>query len=394
MTRRRIAALGATTALVLAGCGYGVDRAVNHVDNDHAAQARLAEITRETCMNQGATYVMWEGAGSARECVGLTDGSFAFVKHNPAMALVLAKIKAEDKLVRQQVKAGARYVTIAYLLPISATGGVEPVKTVIEQLEGAYTAQYYANRNNVEEGTRPLVQLLVASGPFHYDTSGEIKPSDDVGQNVDTSIGAITNQICTSSPHLVLFAGRGRELAELLTDLQTRSCQTKPIEIVSGSDVINMPPVAISRNVSIGLGNVTVYYSGEANPGEWMRGSGSIFNAGKQGFDQFQQAFNSHFPGVVITDGNAMIGYDATYTGISAIRLAGATKESPGTVASKLSLLQGADQVLGATGPISLSANYLQNKMAGNPVDKAVPILQWTPGGIKFVRLEYPLGAG
>jgi hypothetical protein len=155
-----------------------------------------------------------------------------------------------------------------------------------------------------------------------------------------------------------------------------------------------MPPVPLSRTVTNGLTNVSLYYSGDASPTEWQRGSGSTFDAGQEGFGQFQETFTLQFPQVSLADGNAMIGYDATYTSINATRLAGTTNPSPEDVATKLSLLQGADQVLGATGPIDLSADYLHNKMASNPVNKAIPILQWAPGDITFVKVEYPPFAG
>jgi len=521
MTPRRRAIIAACAVLVLAGSGCGVWGALNHISDDRVAaakarvaHARLLAIAHETCMNRGATVVMWEGEGAARECVGLTDGSFPFAQGNPAMATVLKDIKAEDSSVRQQAAKGARYVSIAYLLPISATGGVEPINTAIEQLEGAYTAQLYANQNNVQGGTSPLIQLLVASsgtsaaqwkhtdqfiendvhsqhlvavagigvsltttiaevrqlagedipvfgggissdafnhvpnmvrvvpsnaddvraalefiqgassailiedtnpsdsysatlgneyfngftekcgqciqGPLSYDTSGEVSPKDPVGQNVNSSIGEMMSEICGSSTPLVLFAGRGRELALLLSDLDTRICQTKPITIVTGDDITDMPPVPLSKTVSHGLGNVKVYYSGDANPDEWQQGSGSVFTSGQQGFSQFYNTFESKFAGVALADGNAMIGYDAMFTSINAARLVGSARLSPEDVASKLSLLQGVDQVLGASGPIDLSADYSHNDMASNPVNKVVPILQWTPGGIKFKTLEHP----
>jgi hypothetical protein len=511
-TPRRKVVITVSVLLVLAGCGYGVNSLVNHIANARTAHVRLVAIAHATCMNQGATVVMWEGEGSARECVGITDGSFPFVRDNPAMALVLKKIKTEDKWVNQQAAVGAHYVSIAYLLPISATGGVMPVNTAIEQLEGAYTAQLYANHNDVQ-GTRPLIQLLVASsgtqaaqwrhtdqfiesdiriqhlvavagvgvsltstidevhqlasedipvfgdgissdafddipnmirvvssnsedvsadlkfiqgaksailiedtnrtdsysatlsnelfygfngngryiqGPLTYTTLGEISPTDTVGQNVNHSIGSMMSEICGSTTQLVLFAGRGRELAELLTDLDTRICQSKPITIVTGDDVVDMPPVPTSKNVSRGLTNVRLYYSGNASPEEWQHGSGGVFDDGQEGFNQFKNAFAPQFHGVSLADGNAMVGYDAMYTSINATRLAGTTNPSPEHVATKLSLLQGPDQVLGATGPIDLSADYAHNKMASNPVNKVIPILQWTPSGIKFVKLEYP----
>ena len=74
-----------------------------------------------------------------------------------------------------------------------------------------------------------------------------------------------------------------------------------------------------------------------------------------------------------------MIGYDAMLTSITAIRLAGTESPSPGAVIRKLSLLQGSGQVLGASGPIDLAADYTLSTVGSNPVNKVVPILRWTP---------------
>jgi hypothetical protein len=500
MSPRRIAVIAASALLVLSGCGYGVQRLLSYFANVRATQA----IADATCMNAGATIVMHEGA--ARECVGITDGAYPLIKGNPAFAGVLSKIRLEDQWVDRQADKGAVYVSVAYLLPISATGaGVEPVSTQAEQLQGAYTAQWYANRHNLQ-GTRPLIKLLVASSgtqaaqwrhsdqfieqdvtsqhlvavagigvslattiaevkqltrdgipvfassitsdkfdnitnmvrvvpgnaqdvsailkfvwpeassailiedtnqtdsydetlvhEFHdgfagdghsiletlsYDTTGEVSTTDKIGQQVGSTIGQMITNICTSSAHLVLFAGRGQELAELFSDLST-SCQTTtPITIVTGDDVTDMPPVSQAPT------NVTLYYAGEASPAEWQQGSGPLFANGQRGFAQFLHAFTTQFPGVLDNDGDAMIGYDAMLTSITAIRLAGPESPSPGAVIRKLSLLQGSGQVLGASGPIDLAADYTLSTVGSNPVNKVVPILRWSPSRIEFVTLE------
>jgi hypothetical protein len=500
-TLRRKLGIGAAVLVVLAGVGVGLAEFVNYRADADA-----------TCMNQGVTIVTHQGP----DCVGITDGSYQFdPASNPAakeLSQVEKAIKAEDARVRT---SGRGYVSIAYLMPISATGGVEPIKTVAEQLQGAYTAQYYANRNNVE-GTAPLIQLLIASSgtqaneylaadheiesyvnsqhlvavagigvsldntisevrklagagipvfgasitsdafdniknmvrsspsnqatvdaalrfirskgmttafliedtnpsdsydmtivnefrneyPDHthhiiaaesYNTTGVTTPSSKPAQEVDNRIGQMTSDICYANASVVLFAGRGRELATLLTDLGTRPCLNHHITVVTGPDVTDMP---FTSGVAQGLSSgVSLYYAGEANPGEWKNNCTSppAADLGCVGFATFSRAFSKLFKGVSDNDSNAMMGYDGTLTSIYAIRLAG-LNPTPGGVIGELSALQGTRVVHGASGPISLSANYL-NGQGSNPVGKPVPVLQLTPKGtISFVQLEWPDG--
>jgi hypothetical protein len=70
-----------------------------------------------------------------------------------------------------------------------------------------------------------------------------------------------------------------------------------------------------------------------------------------------------------------MIGYDATFTATSAIRLAYRPKLTPAEVLQELNLLQGAQAVSGASGSIHFSGDYSHGQ-GSNPVDKPVPILQ------------------
>lgn len=492
MTLRRKVIITACAAVALSGTGYGVTSLVGYLINKH-----------DTCMNAGPTVVMHEGA--AGECVGISDGSYPFAPGSQAVAAVLSKIKAENQWVRTQ-HAG-HYVSIAYLLPISETGGgVQPASTQAEQLEGAYTAQYRAN--HVLDST-PYVQLLVASsgtqaaewrytnqlvaddvrsqhlvavagigvslnatiaevrqlavddaipvfassitsnafdnipdmvrmvpsnaqdvsavlryiwpaartamliedlnssdsydstmvkgfdqgfrGDGHhitavltYNTTGEVSPSDQVAAWNSNKINQLTLSICDNAASYVLWAGRGRDLGTLLDDLTNRDCLTKRITIVTGDDVTDMP---ITAGVKSALAtDVTLEYAGEANPGEWQRGSGAVFNQGRQGFGAFSTTFRQRFPGASDGDGDAMTGYDAMWTAISAADLAGASP-SPGGVDLELNQLH----VLGASGPINLTGVYQGSDDGSNPVDKVIPILGVnSDGAFVFTKLEYP----
>jgi Periplasmic binding protein len=496
LTPRRKLGIGLAVAVVLAGAGLGLAEFVNYRADADA-----------TCMNQGITIVTHQGR--AGDCVGLTDGSYQFDPASKALAQVENAIKREDAWVRSR---GSSYVSVAYLMPVSATGGVEPITTVAEQLQGAYTAQHYANRNNVE-GTAPLIQLLIASSglnaneypatvheienyvtsqhlvavagigvslrttidevkelagagipvfgasitsdafdniknmvrsspsnqesvnaalsfikktkgsstafliedvnpsdsydttivnefrndyPKHlilateiYNAANVTSPSGQPALEVANRIGQMTSDICSTNAGVVLFAGRGRELATLVTDLGTRNCLNHHVTIVTGPDVTDMPfTTGVAQGLSSG---VTLYYVGEANPAEWNTGTGPAIRFGRAGFLRFSGAFSQLFPHVPDNDSNAMMGYDGTLTSIYAIRLAG-VHPSPGGVIDELSALQNTRVVQGASGPISLPANYLTGQ-GSNPVGKPVPVLELTPKKIiNFVQLEWPTG--
>lgn len=83
-----------------------------------------------------------------------------------------------------------------------------------------------------------------------------------------------------------------------------------------------------------------------------------------------------------------LINYDAMLTAVTAIRNASPTGGIPPRqdIAGQWLQLYGVHKVDGATGWICLDN-------AGNPYDKAVPIVQYGPGGgPTFVRLAWPTG--
>jgi ABC-type branched-subunit amino acid transport system substrate-binding protein len=485
----RVLARVLAAVLVIAGISWGANTIV---------------ISTDTCDQQGVTDVIH--VGPTGECAGITDGLFKFDPQDPELVAVENAIRQEDQHV---ASLGTSYVSVAYLMPISATGGVQAIQTVTEQLEGAYAAQYYANRHDVGgTGTAPLIRLLIASdgnqsaqwrtavddiehdvarqhlvavaglgvsldstmsavlaltgagipvvgssitadnfdnvsdlvriapsnrdevsaalsfikpkartalliedtnpddsydatlvrefatgfpdarhsiaGPENYNTS-----SGD-GTAIATRIGQMTTDICYFGVGVVLFAGRGRDLASLLTALADRDCRNRNVTIVTGDDVTNMP---ISPAVRQGLASgVTLEFAGNANPGEWSAGSGAAMASGREGFARFDGNFTRLFPRISFDDGNAMMGYDAMLTTISAIRLTTAAAPAPVNVVQELGALQGTRTVLGASGPIVLNANYLSG-FGSNPIGKAVPILRLNSDGTtSFVQLDWPDG--
>ncbi|MGH4001437.1 MAG: ABC transporter substrate-binding protein, partial [Pseudonocardiaceae bacterium] len=102
----------------------------------------------------------WLGSGVYEvdgECVGVTDGSYLF---DPAFEQVQKKIADENAWVRRQPS----YVTVALLNPLTATPtSVLSTEEILEQLEGAYTAQYQANHTSAVGDSGPPIQLVLAN---------------------------------------------------------------------------------------------------------------------------------------------------------------------------------------------------------------------------------------
>ncbi|MFJ8436663.1 hypothetical protein ACIQ9P_35755 [Kitasatospora sp. NPDC094019] len=91
-----------------------------------------------------------------KECVGVTDGSFVFTDE---LGPVTSRIKEENESV-----AGKNPVTVALMIPLVSDQQAER-REMVEQVQGAYLAQYRANR---ESGKQPPIRLVLANPGREY----------------------------------------------------------------------------------------------------------------------------------------------------------------------------------------------------------------------------------
>ncbi|MGD0560620.1 MAG: ABC transporter substrate-binding protein [Streptosporangiaceae bacterium] len=237
--------------------------------------------------------------------------------------------------------------------------------------------------------------------PQTYDTDPTVDPT---GQITRGQLSQIPLDICASKPDVVLFGGRGEDLATLIGDLAHRPC-SQPVTIVTGDDVINVQ-VAGNAPVLAGLASgVTVYYPGEFNPGEWSTPPGTnapevlvagqnVYSQAQAGYSAFAGEFSALFPRAAAPDANVALAYDAMLTSVADIRLANSgIAPAPSAVAQELNKLQGPRTVYGASGPVQLSGFYGQigkaQPQGSNPIGKLIPILSLPKGGVtSFKALE------
>jgi hypothetical protein len=207
--------VGATAVAALVGVGVWGGVTVNDVLS-HRDQ---------TCMNQRATIVMKDGPGG--ECVGLSAGDYDF---DPSLHAVDQLILQENEGVADQ--KSKHYVSIVYLLPMSVgSGGVISTRTVEEQLEGAYTAQHYANSHDVgSTGTEPLIRILIGNGGNLWDGAAGIL------RDIEAEAGA-------ANQHIVAVAGLGVSLTSTVSVVRQLTGGGLPVVGASATadDLDNIP---------------------------------------------------------------------------------------------------------------------------------------------------------
>lgn len=96
--------------------------------------------------------------GALHECVGVTDGSYDFI---PQLHLVDQAILAENQNAhRLAAREHGQVATIALLLPLTSQDPSMRAE-IVQEVQGAYIAQYRANHR--ANGLQPPIQLVLAN---------------------------------------------------------------------------------------------------------------------------------------------------------------------------------------------------------------------------------------
>jgi ABC-type branched-subunit amino acid transport system substrate-binding protein len=452
---------------------------------------------------EGVTEI---GEGAERQCVGVTDGSFAFGKED-ALVEVSGLIKDENERVTKQAEAegnggeGTPYVSVVYLLPMESPPGETLSGSSVErQLQGAYTAQVEVNQGR-SQGESPQIRLLlgntgvteeqwrhtvdqikerrqrdrivavaglgtsvaetkemtaalteadipafgsVLTSDTFENTPGLVRVappnSDEAAAAVeflstdeyaeasvlviedanqeddytstlaeefterlpsgrltedhepiqfDSSRGALatyflnqTPNLCLRAPDVVYFAGRGRDLPDLIAPLASRQCSDRPLTVLSGDDVgqVTRQEGFDEMLQSLRNGNIKLIYTGLAHPRAWETAPDAF---DKSAIAPFQDGgtYLETFKDGSLDDGQAIMAYDAMVTAVRAIRIAGKGEDLDASdVAQMITSLNDTNAVAGASGRISLLNN-------GSPDRKAIPILEVEESGEVTTRL-------
>ncbi|MGH3830576.1 MAG: ABC transporter substrate-binding protein [Pseudonocardiaceae bacterium] len=191
------------------------------------------------------------------------------------------------------------------------------------------------------------------------------------------------NDICTIQPDLIYFAGRGTDLGYFLTALSSSgACEIGSLDVMTGDDTSNLVGGRISTG---GDFNFKVFYTALAHTDQWN--SFPSTSEYIKNYLDFVATFNQeNFKDANLDDGNAMLSYDAVDVAIAATKSDAVAISDPDTVADFLVSIRCKQYVPGASGPIALGQD-------GNPIDKAMPILQLhLDGTVTQQDLAWPTG--
>jgi ABC-type branched-subunit amino acid transport system substrate-binding protein len=193
------------------------------------------------------------------------------------------------------------------------------------------------------------------------------------------------SDICADAPDVIYFAGRGVDLASFLTALSgSGACNLGPIDVLTGDDATSIVGQPLPPFQSM---HVRVFYTALATADEW-RGSPSTDDT-KQDYASFAQAFSNRANGFDPADlrgEDAIMSHDAVIATALAARLDPQATEDSSTVKAYFLRLKCTQFVPGASGDIAFDDN-------GNPVDKAVPMLELGPDRSSVLQeVNWPTG--
>ncbi|GAA3938664.1 hypothetical protein GCM10022244_53790 [Streptomyces gulbargensis] len=202
----------------------------------------------------------------------------------------------------------------------------------------------------------------------------------------------ITHLICDTRAETVFFAGRHTQLRQFINALGARGCAERSFTVLTGDEGSYLGADSKLNRAAL-KARLTVRYAALAHPDAWRPAPGRPVPATGGSATAFRTfltdiARASAKP-VPLTDGQAIVAYDAMATAVHAIRQAtpkNARYPELADVATQWPQVKGSLRVEGASGWICLD-NY------GNPYNKAVPIVDLAPDGTqRFVRIAWPEG--
>jgi ABC-type branched-subunit amino acid transport system substrate-binding protein len=223
-----------------------------------------------------------------------------------------------------------------------------------------------------------------------FTVTGQTEQYDSARSGIPTRFEQVAQTICGEKPDLVYFAGRGRDLRQLVGALAGRRCPKQEVHVLTGDDASSFLDPASSRQLSDELANaldndnITVEYTALAHPDAWKGANKHYFNSSVvEKFTAPGELFRRMFPTESLDDGQAIVSYDAVSIAVRAARSVkgqGNDEVQPDEVGQQLKGLHGNESVQGASGCIWLAND-------GTPKDKVIPIVQITENRIKFKDL-------
>ncbi|MCD2196188.1 hypothetical protein LQ327_22705 [Actinomycetospora endophytica] len=228
-----------------------------------------------------------------------------------------------------------------------------------------------------------------------------MSPEETFNPGPYSFMSSVVSSVCERQPNVIMFAGRSDDLEQFVKALATRSCGNLPLTIVTGDDAEDFT-AAVADEVSqetkgaspssLGLigglnSGVTVRYADIADSSAWKTNP-EAFVPGAIGAlnENCSTCFHGQFPSSSLDDDAAIMGHDAITTVATALTFGSQLNNTTDGVTAAFKRLHGPNSIPLASGWLSLSPY-------GDPINKAVPILQvGSDGGPQLFKFGSPAG--
>jgi hypothetical protein len=365
-------AAGAIPKIRLLIANYGLGAGAWHQAVDAIKQARSSEH-----------IVAVTGIGQSLETTRAAVASLS----DAGIAVVGSDVTADNMNVAPG--PGAKRSTDFVRVVPTNTEEVRAAATYIKQ-HGYHKVLLVKDVNEEDSYAQTLANAFATNGDVKVDDTEPYRSPDGQlnhatrEQLMAKLFADMHSDICAIRPDLIYFAGRGIDLGYFLTALSSSgACGLGPLDVMTGDDANNLVGTRIST--SGGDLSFNVLYTAFAYTDEW-NGFPPTADYVKN-YQDFIAAFTQeHFKDANLDDGQAMVDHDAVQVAVFATQKDPLATTEPDTVANFLVGIRCHNYVPGASGPIAFGSD-------GNPIDKAIPILQLhADGTVTQKDLAWPTG--
>lgn len=245
------------------------------------------------------------------------------------------------------------------------------------------------------------LRLMPAAHRFPFMSQSDLPAGDQRSKDLADKFTTVDQNMCTVSPTVVYFAGRGVDLAAFLqTWIQSATpCANGQLTVITGDDGAESITSKAVRQV-VASGHVSVLFTLLASPDEWSGCAPNGPNSDvKNNYDQFEAAFTgqpdacTHQP-VIETDHAAPLAYSATDLDSgqamlahdsAAVAITAARRDNTTVVQNPMGQISIIQEMRCTTGRIAGASGWIvfgpDPSNYGNPIGKPIPIVTMNASG-------------
>ncbi|GAA5059969.1 type 1 periplasmic-binding domain-containing protein [Nocardia callitridis] len=384
--------------------GDGTDDITSSWIRHHLEGAHLAQLSHNASTSKPHMRLLLANAGSALRQWSTTVDQIDQLRDKEHIVAVtgigLSVDGAEQAIQRLQE---IQMPIIASILTADDVGGSDGFLRISPTNfeDGRAAATYVTSKMQravLVRDTKPADHYTSTLADAFLDSLKEVPNFPVTTREYNSMNGRVANtfsymrpNVCGPKPDAVFFAGRGRDAIDFIRELSNNPCEGRPqMTILTGVDMALFAKPDDNLIAHARDSGISVVYTGLTHPDAWLGNEDGEFS--QTAIDQFDNSCPvkvcyQQLSKDGLEDDSAIVSYDAVLTATEAIHKAsgsGIESVQAEDIRAVLGQLQEKQAFHGATGILSFD-------FAGNPQNKAIPMLQLIPQQPpKFLQLVKP----